>query len=75
MGVVSFEIMKAREALRSAENALRRIEDVAEMEVGFEVNAAVQQRVRHAERRVDAARAALRRIDPHADARPARRFN
>ena len=64
MDLLSFEVMKAREALRDAESALRQVEDLAETDFGLAVNLTIQQRVRHAVRRADAARAALRRLDP-----------
>ena len=75
MGVVRFEVMKAREAVRSAEQALRQIVDVAETDLGLAMSTAVQRRVRHAVRRVVAARAALHKVDPQPAGRNAGRID
>jgi len=64
MGPESFEAAKAREELQKAENALRQAEEVAEADAGLAVNLTLQDRLRHVERRVEAAKPALRKIDP-----------
>ena len=67
--ILRFEVIKAREALRAAESALGQVEELAETDFGLAINLTVQQRRRHAVRRVDAARAALRRLQPTAKGR------
>jgi hypothetical protein len=65
MGLVSFEMAAAREELRQAEAALRQTEEVARMASGVAANPTLQDRLRHAERRVEAAKAALQKSIAH----------
>jgi len=64
MSVLSFEAAKARETLREAETQLRQAEELADADCGIAANPTLQNRMRLAERRVEAAKAALRKIDP-----------
>ena len=63
--LLTFEQAKARERLRDAESGLRAAEEVAGSECGVGIGLTLQNRIRQAERRVKAAKAALRKIDPN----------
>ena len=54
----------ARNALKAAEDALAAAEAQLDAASGIGVNLSLQSRVRAAERRVNAARAELKRVDP-----------
>jgi hypothetical protein len=64
--LVSFDLAKARDAVRKAKLALREAESHYDEHCGVGSNLPLISRVRIAERRLEKARAALRKLDPGA---------
>jgi hypothetical protein len=64
--LVSFDLAKAREAVRKAKVALREAESRYDEHCGVGSNLPSMNSIREAERRLEHARAALRKIDPGA---------
>ena len=64
--LVSFDLAKARDAVRKAKLALREAESHYDEHCGVGANLPLISRVRTAERRLEQARAALRKLDPGA---------
>jgi hypothetical protein len=64
--IASFDLAKARDAVRKAKLALREAEARYDEHCGVGSNLPTMNRIRVAERRLAQARAALRKIDPAA---------
>ena len=63
--VISFDLAKAREAVRKAKLVLIEAEKQFDEDCGVGFSLPLVNRIRAAERRLEKARAELRRIDPH----------
>ena len=63
---ISFDLAKARDAVRKAKLALRQAETDYDEHCSVGSNLPLISRVRVAERRLEQARAALRKVDPNA---------
>ena len=63
-GAISFDLVKAREAVRKARRALKDAEQNYDEHCGVGANVSLIGKVRLAERRLEEARAALQRLDP-----------
>jgi hypothetical protein len=59
----TFEAARARIQLQQAESELRLAEDLTDSDCGVAVGAALMNRIRRAQRRVKAAKAALQRVE------------
>ena len=64
--LISFDLARARDGVRKAKLALREAEAHYDEHCGVGANLPLISRVRAAERRLEQARAALRKIDPRA---------
>jgi hypothetical protein len=63
-GVISFDLVKARESVRKAKRALKEAEQYYDEHCGVGANLSLIDKVRLAERRLQEARSALRRLEP-----------
>jgi hypothetical protein len=63
MTLDTFEAARARIRLQDAESELRSAEDLTDADCGVAVGAALMNRIRRAQRRVRAAKAALQRAE------------
>ena len=63
-GPINFDLAKARETVRKAKRALKDAEQYYDEHCGVGANISLIDKIRLAERRLDEARAALRRLDP-----------